>query len=194
MPEKKLDGRGKSDEMCHELFKYFAIRKYLSSILQYGNILDFIKQLAMCWQYLCIDVCIEKMKKDWNSREEHEDDQYKEGGGQHNLGAENREDFSFDCNYLYICLSVYNIYCTMYMCTCYDYLGCFSMIGRFYGRSVTVQRNRHIGNLKVLLTNWRTDGPTNQLTGVGAGDAYECKKQTLLFENIPSLSLSMTVV
>ena len=85
-----------------------------SSILQFGNILDFIKQLAMCWQYLCIEVCIENTKKDWNSREKHEDDQYKKGGGQHNLGAEKREDFSFDCNYLYICLSVYNVLYTVH--------------------------------------------------------------------------------
>ena len=31
MLEKKLDGREKGDEICHELFKYFAIQKYLSS-------------------------------------------------------------------------------------------------------------------------------------------------------------------
>ena len=36
----------------------------------------------------------------------------------------------------------------------------------FYGRSVTVQRNRHSV----------TDGPTNQVTGVGSRDAYVSKK------------------
>ena len=59
------------------------------------------------------------------------------------------------------------------------------MSGRFYGRSVTVQRHRHSGNLKVLLTNWRTDGPTNQLTGVGAKDAYECKKANFVVRKYP---------
>ena len=42
-----------------------------------------------------------------------------------------------------------------------------------YGRSVTVQRHRHSGNLKVSVT----DGPTYVLTGVGAGDAYASKKK-----------------
>ena len=41
-----------------------------------------------------------------------------------------------------------------------------------HGRSVTVQRHRHSGNLKVLATN----RPTYQLTGIGAGDAYASKK------------------
>ena len=40
------------------------------------------------------------------------------------------------------------------------------------GGSVRVQRHRHSGNLKVLVTN----GPINQLTVVGSGDAYTSKK------------------
>ena len=54
-------------------------------------------------------------------------------------------------------------------------------------RSVRIQRlrHRHSGNLKVLLTNWRTDGPTNQLTGVGARDAYECKKANFVVRKYP---------
>ena len=31
---------------------------------------------------------MEKRKKEWNSREKHEDDEDEEGGGQNNLGAE----------------------------------------------------------------------------------------------------------
>ena len=41
-----------------------------------------------------------------------------------------------------------------------------------YERSITIQRHQHSGNLKVSVSDWRTD----LLTGVGARDAYASKK------------------
>ena len=42
-------------------------------------------------------------------------------------------------------------------------------------RSVRVNRHRPSGNAEVWLTNWWTDQPTYQLTGVGARDANASK-------------------
>ena len=41
-----------------------------------------------------------------------------------------------------------------------------------YERSITIQRHQHSGNLKVSVSDWRTD----LLTGVGARDTYASKK------------------
>ena len=45
-----------------------------------------------------------------------------------------------------------------------------------HGRSVTVQRRRHSGNLKMWPTYWPTYWPTVGLAEVGAKDAYTSKK------------------
>ena len=62
------------------------------------------------------------------------------------------------------------------------------------GRSVTINRRRHSGNLKVSVTNLLTDLPTNGLTGVGARDAYTSKKALCKYMHAFLLKLNFTIL